>query len=446
MADPSPPAIPLLFRILAAFQSVYLLIARLFSSKRGVAVRPATNGGKDEVETVDGVIITGAGIAGLAAAGALHKIGIPVLVLERSEGLPVGGTVIGTWSNAFRCLERLGLAEQLRKSHPVSSTRTEICSPTKVLKSVVYDQCPGGPHEVRSLRRHALLQAMGSVLPKSAIRFNTRVVDAQLTEEGGACVTLDNGKVIKGRCVIGCDGVWSAVVSALGVRPASYVGYCAIRGIAQFPKGTPSGNHSRLIYGSGVKVGIMPVSETEAYYIIVFNVPQVQGDKRMSQDDIWNEALSKVSDMGWEAVELVKHTPKEALVRSRINDRWQVPGTTIGQGCISLAGDAWHPFTMNLGQGGCVAMEDGVVVARYIASAWRKGDSASLAAALRNYEVDRGLRACALVLRSHFIGILGKLTFPPLVALRNFLIANVMDFSNFMDHTTYDCGDLPVLN
>lgn len=37
--------------------------------------------------------------------------------------------------------------------------------------------------------------------------------------------------------------------------------------------------------------------------------------------------------------------------------RWLVPGSAIGRGCLTLAGDALHPMTANLGQGGCIALE-----------------------------------------------------------------------------------------
>ena len=37
--------------------------------------------------------------------------------------------------------------------------------------------------------------------------------------------------------------------------------------------------------------------------------------------------------------------------------RWLKPGKEFGHGCITVVGDALHPMTPSLGQGGCIALE-----------------------------------------------------------------------------------------
>lgn len=37
--------------------------------------------------------------------------------------------------------------------------------------------------------------------------------------------------------------------------------------------------------------------------------------------------------------------------------RWLKPGKAFGNGCITVVGDALHPMTPSLGQGGCIALE-----------------------------------------------------------------------------------------
>ena len=48
----------------------------------------------------------------------LAQVGIPALVLERDSELRLEGSAINLWSNAFRALEALGIAQPLLDSHP----------------------------------------------------------------------------------------------------------------------------------------------------------------------------------------------------------------------------------------------------------------------------------------------------------------------------------------
>lgn len=48
----------------------------------------------------------------------------------------------------------------------------------------------------------------------------------------------------------------------------------------------------------------------------------------------------------------------------------------ISRGNACVAGDALHPMTPDIGQGGCSALEDGVVLARCLAEALNKKVSA----------------------------------------------------------------------
>ena len=50
--------------------------------------------------------------------GGPAQVGIPALVLERDSELRLGGSAINLWSNAFRALQSLGVAQPLLDAHP----------------------------------------------------------------------------------------------------------------------------------------------------------------------------------------------------------------------------------------------------------------------------------------------------------------------------------------
>jgi 2-polyprenyl-6-methoxyphenol hydroxylase-like FAD-dependent oxidoreductase len=75
---------------------------------------------------------------------------------------------------------------------------------------------------------------------------------------------------------------------------------------------------------------------------------------------------------------------------------------TWSVGRIGLIGDAAHPTTPNFGQGGCMAIEDGVVLARAMAS------SLGPARALEAFAAQRQKRTAAITNESWRFGKIGQ--------------------------------------
>jgi 2-polyprenyl-6-methoxyphenol hydroxylase-like FAD-dependent oxidoreductase len=169
------------------------------------------------------------------------------------------------------------------------------------------------------------------------------------------------------------------------------------------------------------------------------------------------EALSAVAGWSWGIEDVVRATPPEALVRSRIRDRWTAGA--LGRGRVTLAGDAAHPMTPNLGQGGCAALEDSVVLARELKAALNPAGgssggssssgggggssgypAAAVEAALRRYEAERRARCLPLTVRSWVFGALLQLPYPPVTLARDAFMAGPFNPAHFLDHTAYDCG------
>jgi len=116
---------------------------------------------------------------------------------------------------------------------------------------------------------------------------------------------------------------------------------------------------------------------------------------------------------GWypPVAELIETTPPGSILSTEVCD---LPAQrTWGLGHITLLGDAIHPTTPNLGQGGCMAIEDALLLAR----CFQKYGAATRA--LRTYEHVRSSRTSAITKYSRFYGEVGHLNNAFAVMVRN---------------------------
>lgn len=86
-----------------------------------------------------------------------------------------------------------------------------------------------------------------------------------------------------------------------------------------------------------------------------------------------------------------------------------------------------------------MALEDGIVLARELKSAW-SSDAGALQSALKAYETARAKRCLPLAVRSRGMGAVLQSPLPPVVFARDTVISTVFQPSHFFDHTLFDCG------
>eukprot|EP00884_Botryococcus_braunii_P016479 jgi/Botrbrau1/3514/Bobra.341_2s0042.2 len=377
--------------------------------------------------TQDSIVIIGSGLAGLSAAASLHRVGIPTIILERESGPRQEGSAITMWPNAFRVFDALGVGDAIREDHP-PLTRVEICvSSGAVLRSFGLDECPGAPHDARIVRRNAILRAIEAKIPQHCIKYGVKVSSVCSTPEG-ALVVLADGRELPCRAVVACDGVRSRIAQQLGLPPASYSGEVYYRGLATFPKGVPEPPGTlRMMWGQGTsRLGISTLSKNQCFWFITKSCPE--GEQFDTDEGRRADALACVKGWGCHIEEAIRNTPPDKLSRNRIQDRWLVAGGAVGKGCVTVAGDALHPMTPTLGQGGCVALEDGVRLALVLqkagggATPLAKLSPAQLAAALREFERERTARVGPITKKSFNMAWMLQLPYPPTCWLRNTVV------------------------
>jgi 2-polyprenyl-6-methoxyphenol hydroxylase-like FAD-dependent oxidoreductase len=117
------------------------------------------------------------------------------------------------------------------------------------------------------------------------------------------------------------------------------------------------------------------------------------------------------------------HQPIEALIRAGddstilrndIYDRDTLPAW--GRGRVTLLGDAAHPMTPNLGQGGCQAIEDAMQLAACLAG------EGNVETALKDYESRRIQRTDSVVSASRRLGAMSQIDSPIVCGLRDLMM------------------------
>ncbi|KAK0607910.1 hypothetical protein LWI29_022483 [Acer saccharum] len=349
------------------------------------------------MEMVEDVVIIGAGIAGLATAVALKRVGIHALVLERFDGLRATGAALTLFPNAWLALNALGVSHSLSTSY----------APCKI-KGV-------GP---RSVHRNKLLQALADELPKGRIQFSSKLakIETYQAQEAGSTnnmVTLrmEDGTIIKTKLLIGCDGVHSVVARWLGLAAPVHSGRSAARGLALFPQGHGLDQSVNQLKDVGKRAGFIPINDKEVYWYFICESPP-QGEEMAGNPEQIQRKVIEIyaKNFPQEYLDIVRHSDLSTLTWAPLMFRYplDIVFGNLSKGNITVVGDAMHPMTPDLGQGGCAALEDAVVLGRHIGNLLiangRLEPIRDVALAIEGYVLERRWRVGWLVMGSYSLG------------------------------------------
>ncbi|KAJ9703942.1 hypothetical protein PVL29_005288 [Vitis rotundifolia] len=396
------------------------------------------------------IVIVGGGIAGLATAVALKRVGIRALVLERSDGLRATGAALTLFPNAWRALDALGVAHKLTAVYAVRKKANVTNVATGAVQEVsLVGNNSDGPITVH---RKALLESLAEELPSNSIRFSSKPISIEAQgQEGPYAIRLEDGAVITTKVLIGCDGVNSFVARKLGLTQPVNSGRSALVALAVFPEGHGVREDVLQFVDVGKRAGIVPLNDKEIYWFLTFNTPKGEAITR-DPEQIQKEVIENYAkDFPPIYAEVVRHCDLSTLNLAPLRLRlpWDVIFGNVSKGNMTVAGDAMHPMTPDLGHGGCSALEDAVVLGRHIGKSFidnRRLVPGAVARAIEEYVKERRWRTAWLITGSYISGWAQLGGEGWLMKMFRDVIFYRFLFKRLIGITDYDCGKLPLLD
>lgn len=364
------------------------------------------------------VLIVGAGIGGLALALALAgEAEFHVTIAEKASELKPQGGPIQLASNglaALRAIDPEALLEAATSAVVIGKranglrdglsgawhARFDLVRPALergLPFTVVIDRC-----ELQSILLRRLLRRRGAPLLLLGTSLRSYSVVRVLSGEGRGCstvtATFDDGSTEEADILVGADGIWSEVRASMHSEPARralYSGYVMFGGrcrvVGQSAADCDAGYEAFVGHKCYFVTSDSGGGFIQWYAFVAMPQELLSLSQPLGSAEAGRSILRYLADKpfhGWcgDVRSLLDATPPESVDQRAMYDRAPYVGEALGlgkgwndsRGRVTLLGDAAHPMTPNLGQGGCMALEDAAELASELRSLLTRRSEAGL--------------------------------------------------------------------
>lgn len=339
------------------------------------------------------IAIVGAGMGGLTAGIALKKFGHQVTIYEQAaEILPVGAA-ISLWSNGVKCLNYLGLTEQIQTLGGEMESLAYIDglnhqTMTQFDLTPLYKEVGQRAYPVA---RADLQQLLMETFGLENIKLGMKMTEIEDQSEY-VNIHFADGSQIKADLLIGADGTHSITRKFVLDYQVErrYAGYVNWNGLVQIDEKIAPAQQWTTYVGEGKRVSLMPVAQNRFYFF--FDVP-IESGLPNQREQYKTELKKYFKDWCAPVHQLIDCLDEQKTNRVEIHDI--EPFMNFYKGRVVLLGDAAHSTTPDIGQGGCQAMEDAIYLARAL-----QINTFGLIDALERYQNKRNDRTKEMVLRA----------------------------------------------
>ncbi len=342
------------------------------------------------------VLVVGAGIAGCSAAIALAHRGARVTLIEKQAEWRFQSSGIFVYGNGLACFDRLGVLPAILDAGFAIPQGRNIYLDAAGAPIVDTFYPPGRTAEaevpaILGIKRAEMHRVLADRLRGQGIdiRLDTTVSDLQPGDaDTPAQATLSDGTRSAYDLVVAADGIRSQLRDRLfGGIPPRYSGLGVWRSV--HPRPADLGDKIMMM-APGKRLGIMPISRDRLY---LFGTVAEPAGAWYPRDDWPRLMRERFTDFGAPVRQFLDTLgPESEVLYTAVEEvvlplPWHV-GRTV------LIGDAAHASTPFMGQGGAMAVEDGVVLADCLARMLAQGDGVE--AMLRGFS-DKRYPTCRFV-------------------------------------------------
>ena len=313
------------------------------------------------------IAVIGAGIAGLAAAATLRRIGFAAEIFEQATAFARIGAGIQMNPNAMKVLRGLGLEARIRATGfaPEVGYNREWDS-----GMVTYLHPMGARIEARfgapdiSLHRAELHASLLSLVDPAHLHLGKKLIGLDRERERLRLAFAD-GDHTEADVVIGADGVHSTVLAILfGVGHPRFTGQVAYRAIYRSARLGREIDDRVKWWGPDRHIVTYKVDprRDELYFIASTPEPEFRIESWSAHGDLgqMRAAFAGFHPDARIILDACPEVRKWALVERDPLARWS-------DGRIVLIGDACHPMLPTMAQGAGSSLEDAVVLSRCLA-------------------------------------------------------------------------------
>src|SRR5437763_14612397 len=358
-------------------------------------------------------VVVGAGVGGLAVAGALARTGWQVTLLERNDRLRGDSAALMIWPNGIRALHALGLGGGLGTIGTPAPSRGIRRPGGQWLVQPDQSQDEDEPDGAMVVHREDLHDTLVAGLG-DRIDIRTGVAVRTVHAAAGDLPAVGDGRTTwTADLVVAADGVDSVVRRRLAPESTAVAAGCAAgrAGIPWYrapklPDGAGTGGETlghghRFRYallgergsaGGSSRGGIYWAATVPGAYRPEPPAAQLVLLRRWFAD--WHAPIT----------DLLAATEPDDLIQHPTAELRPIPRAfafPAGPGGFVLLGDAAHAMSHHLGQGACLALEDAATLRSLVLDAI---PGRTLGRALEDYTNQRRPRGARIVRQSRRVG------------------------------------------